>query len=346
MNTKRKVAIVLFNLGGPDGPEAVQPFLFNLFSDKAIIRLPQPLRWLVATLISSRRAPVAREIYAQIGGRSPILPLTQAQGRAIEAALSDEINARCFIAMRYWHPFAHEAVAAIAQWGADEIVLLPLYPQYSTTTSESSFQDWDRAVAAAGLALPTTAICCYPTETGFIAAHVELLRNALASFASRENLRVLFSAHGLPESVIKAGDPYQAQVEQSCVAITDALGLSDLDWVTCFQSRVGPMKWIGPSTEDEIKRAGAEGKDLIVVPVAFVSEHSETLVELDIEYAHLAHEAGVGTYVRIPALGTEPFFIKALAGLVSQARHEGGMVCPLEAAGQPCTREIKLKSLA
>ncbi len=345
MSTKRKVAVVLFNLGGPDGPEAVQPFLFNLFSDKAIIRLPQPLRWLVATLISSRRAPVAREIYQQIGGRSPILPLTQAQAQAIEAALADEIDARCFIAMRYWHPFAHEAVAAIMQWGAEEIVLLPLYPQYSTTTSESSFQDWDRAVLAAGLALPTTAICCYPAETGFIAAHVELLRNALASFASRENLRVLFSAHGLPENVIKAGDPYQAQVEQTCVAITDALGLGDLDWVTCFQSRVGPMKWIGPSTEDEIKRAGAEGKDLIVVPVAFVSEHSETLVELDIEYAHLARETGVGTYVRVPALGTAPFFIKGLAGLVSQARHEGGMVCPLEAAGQPCTREIKLKSL-
>lgn len=345
MSSSKKIAIVLFNLGGPDGPEAVQPFLFNLFSDKAIIRLPQPLRWMVAKLISSRRAPVAREIYEQIGGRSPILPLTQAQGAALELALHGEGEVKTFIAMRYWHPFAYEAAEAIKSWGADEIILLPLYPQYSTTTTESSFLDWDVAAAKAGLTAPTKAICCYPMEPGFITAHAVLLNEAIASAPDR-NLRVLFSAHGLPESVIKSGDPYQAQVEQSCAAIVAALNQPGLDWITSYQSRVGPMKWIGPSTDDEIKRAGAEGKSLIVVPVAFVSEHSETLVELDIEYGHLAAEAGVPSYIRVPALATEPHFIAALASLVRDVRSEGGMLCPLEAAGQPCTREITLKSVA
>lgn len=343
----RKIAIVLFNLGGPDTPQAVEPFLFNLFNDPAIIRVPQPFRWLLAKLVSKRRAPVAQAIYAELGGGSPLLPLTEAQGRALEAAFAGgESVGRCFVAMRYWRPFADEAAAAVKAWGADEIVLLPLYPQYSSTTTASSLKDWDRAARAAGLAAPAKAVCCYPVEDGFIAAHAALLGEALGKAGTRDNLRVLFSAHGLPKKIVDGGDPYQAQVEQTCAAIVSRLNVPDLDWVTCYQSRVGPLEWIGPSTETEIKRAGAEGRRLIVVPVAFVSEHSETLVELDIEYAKLARESGVPAYVRVPALGVHPDFIAALARLVRAARAEAEILCPEEAAGYPCAAKLALQTVS
>ncbi|MBX3506075.1 MAG: ferrochelatase [Parvibaculum sp.] len=343
---KKKIAVILFNLGGPDRPEAVEPFLFNLFNDPAIIRVPNPFRWLIAKIVSKRRAPVAREIYAELGGGSPILPLTQEQGRALDAALAGgESEFRSFIAMRYWHPFADEAAAAAKAWGADEVVLLPLYPQYSTTTTESSLRDWERAAAKAGLAAPARAVCCYPMDEGFIAGYATLLKEALASAGNLEGWRVLFSAHGLPKKVVEQGDPYQAQVEQSCAAIVARLGLPGLDWVTCYQSRVGPLEWIGPATDDEIRRAGAEGKRLVVLPVAFVSEHSETLVELDKEYGHLAKEAGVPTYVRVPALGTEPQFIQGLARLVREAAGRDTILCPDEAAGHVCTARAGLKTI-
>ena len=343
---KKKVAIILFNLGGPDGPDAVQPFLFNLFNDPAIIRVPNPMRWLLAKFVSSRRAPVAREIYAELGGGSPLVPLTEAQGAALEAALADgESEFRTFIAMRYWHPFAGEAVAAAKAWGATELVLLPLYPQYSTTTTESSFKDWERAAAKAGLAVPARTVCCYPAEEGFVAGYASLLAAAVAKAGGHEGFRVLFSAHGLPKKIVEAGDPYQAQVEQSCAAIVAKLGIAGLDWVTCYQSRVGPLEWIGPSTDDEIRRAGAEGKSLIVLPVAFVSEHSETLVELDKEYGHLAKESGVPVYIRVPALGTEPQFIEGLARLVRSARASDKILCPEDAAGHVCTKDAGLKTI-
>lgn len=343
---KKKVAIVLFNLGGPDRPEAVEPFLFNLFNDPAIIRVPNPIRWLIAKIVSKRRAPVAREIYAELGGGSPIVPLTEDQGRALEAALAGgESEYRSFIAMRYWHPFADEAAAAAKVWGADEVVLLPLYPQYSTTTTESSFRDWERAAAKAGLAVPARSICCYPTEQGFVAGYASLLKEAIAKAGGHQGWRVLLSAHGLPKKVIEQGDPYQAQVEQSCRAIVAATGIQDLDWLTTYQSRVGPLEWIGPATDKEIERAGAEGKSLIVLPVAFVSEHSETLVELDKEYGHLAKESGVPGYIRVPALGTEPQFIQGLARLVHEAMNSDTILCPEDAAGHVCIKNAGLKTI-
>lgn len=342
MSAKKKLAIVLFNLGGPDGPEAVEPFLFNLFNDPLIIRVPQPLRWLIAKIISRRRAPVANGIYANIGGRSPILPLTEAQARALEQELAGDYDARCFIAMRYWKPFASETAAAVKAWAPDEVILLPLYPQYSTTTNKSSLGDWDQAVKTVGLAVPTRTICCYPVEPGFIAAYAELLREALAKFASGEKPRILFSAHGLPKKVVEAGDPYQQQVEASCKAVVEALGVEGLDWVTCYQSRVGPLEWIGPATDKEIERAGHQGKSLVVLPIAFVSEHSETLVELDIEYGHLAKEAGVPRYERVPAVGTHPRFIAGLGNLVRTVMNSSDrLLCPEEAAGRPCGEEAR-----
>ena len=343
---KKKVAVILFNLGGPDRPEAVEPFLFNLFNDPAIIRVPNPFRWLIAKIVSKRRAPVAREIYAELGGGSPIVPLTEKQGRALEAELANgESEFRCFIAMRYWHPFADEAAAAAKAWGADEAVLLPLYPQYSTTTTESSFRDWERAAAKAGLAVPARAVCCYPMDEGFVAGYAALLKEAIARAGGPEGLRILLSAHGLPRKVVEQGDPYQAQVEQSCRAIVAATGIQGVDWVTTYQSRVGPLEWIGPATDDEIRRAGAEGKSLVVLPVAFVSEHSETLVELDKEYGHLAKEAGVPTYVRVPALGTEPQFIQGLARLIREAAGCDTILCPEDAAGHVCTARAGPKTI-
>lgn len=329
-----RLAVVLFNLGGPDGPEAVQPFLFNLFNDPAIIGLPTPLRWLVAKLISRRRAPVARAIYERIGGRSPLLDLTRKQAEALEAAVGGEV--KVFIAMRYWHPMTAEAAAAVKDWRPDRVVLLPLYPQFSTTTTGSSMTAWVAAARDAGLSVPTTTVCCYATQEGFVAAQARLIASALAEAGVHGRPRVLFSAHGLPKKVIAGGDPYQWQVERTAAAVVAALGEGDLDWTVCYQSRVGPLEWIGPSTEDEIRRAGGDGVPLVVVPIAFVSEHSETLVELDIEYREMAHAAGVPGFVRIPAVGTAPEFIAGLADMVRRAAAQpsqtvasgGGESCP------------------
>ncbi len=316
-----RTAIVLFNLGGPDSPEAVRPFLFNLFNDPAIIRLPWILRRPLASLISGRRAKTAQAIYARMGGRSPILPETEKQAAALEKALNspgqNNLEIRVFIAMRYWHPFAAETAKAVQAWGAEKVVMLPLYPQYSTTTTQSSFDDWNRAAKAAGLSVPHVHVTQYPIQPGFIAANVALIREALARV--EKPYRLLFSAHGLPKKIVAAGDPYQRQVEQSAAAVVAGLNIPDLDWQICYQSRVGPLEWIGPATEAEIKRAGADGKAILLCPIAFVSEHSETLVELDIEYAELAHEHGVKSYVRVPTVGVQPDFIDGLAQLVRSA---------------------------
>jgi ferrochelatase len=197
--------------------------------------------------------------------------------------------------------------------------LLPLYPQYSTTTTASSLKDWHRAAARAGLAAPESKVCCYPDEPGFIAAEAALIREALAKRRMAWNYRLLLSAHGLPKRTVARGDPYQHQVEKSAAAIISALGEENLDWGVCYQSRVGPLEWIGPATDAEIRRAGGEGKALIVAPIAFVSEHSETLVELDIEYAKLARESGVPDYIRVPTVSTHSEFIESLARQVLQA---------------------------
>lgn len=327
----QKTAVVLFNLGGPDSPQAVQPFLFNLFNDPAIIRLPNPFRWLLAKLISTRRAPVAAEIYAKMGGRSPILPQTEAQAAALQAVLGDGF--RVFIAMRYWHPFADETARQVKAWGADRIVLLPLYPQFSTTTTASSFTDWHRAAGRVGLTVPTAAIGCYNDEPGFVAAQTALLRDRLPAAEAKGRVRILFSAHGLPKKIVTDGDPYQQQVERSVAAILQQLGRADLDTRICYQSRVGPLEWIGPATDAEITRAAQETRSIVVVPVAFVSEHSETLVELDIEYAELAHHNGAASYIRVPTVGAQPAFIEGLARLVRGAGFDGQTRC---GSSQPC----------
>lgn len=328
-----KLAVVLFNLGGPDGPAAVEPFLKNLFSDPAIIDLPGFVRRPLAGLIARRRAPEARKNYDLMGGGSPLLPETERQARALEAALSRPgLEVRAFIAMRYWSPTTEETARAVAEFNPDEIVLLPLYPQFSITTTASSLKAWSEAYRGPG---QVRTVCCYPAAAGLVEAHVVKIRETFEAAGSPKNVRLLFSAHGLPEKVIKAGDPYQAQVEATAAAVAERLG-EGWDWQVCYQSRVGPLKWIGPSTVEAIGAAAAEGKGVLIAPIAFVSEHVETLVELDREYAALAAELGVAPYLRAPALGIEPAFIEALARITKSAlgwedawtRPAGAYACP------------------
>ena len=314
-----RVAVVLMNLGGPDSLEAVEPFLTNLFSDPAIVGLPGLLRLPLARIIARRRAGVAREIYAHLGGRSPLLANTEAQARALEGALGP--GYRCFVAMRYWHPVSAETAYEVAKWAPDEIVCLPLYPQFSRTTTASSLAAWQAAAEREGLTCPTHTIRCYPCEEGWIEAIAGLVKPALeAAYRDGGSARLLLTAHGLPKRIVRAGDPYPGQVEQTAAAVVAALARPGLDWRVCYQSRVGPLEWIGPATDEEIVRAGKERVPLVVAPISFVSEHSETLVELDLDYRGLAETSGVPAYHRVATVGVEPGFIGSLAALVRRGR--------------------------
>ncbi len=323
-----RIAVVLFNLGAPDSSAAVEPFLFNLFHDRAILDLPQPLRYAAAKWIAHRRAPVTRQIYAQIGNASPLKANTEAQALALRAALGE--GYRVFIAMRHWHPRASVTAAAVKAWNPGEIVLLPLYPQFSGTTTGSSLADWREAASRAGIKTPSRQLCCYPQAPGFIAALARILSAEIARAPFGRKLRVLLSAHGLPKRIVERGDPYQWQVEATAAALRAALKRPDIEARVCYQSRVGPLEWIGPSTEAEIARAGSEGVGLVVAPIAFVSEHSETLVELDIDYCARARRAGVPFYLRAPAVSTAPEFIAELAAQIRAAPRpgEGARRCP------------------
>ena len=318
----RRVAVVLFNLGGPDSPDAVQPFLFNLFNDSAIIDAPWPVRWLLAQFISRRRAPLARRNYGLIGGESPLLPNTMKQAKALQMALDDLGEVRCFISMRYWHPFADETVCDIKAFGPDHVILLPLYPQYAAATTGSSLENWRKAGASAGLDVPVRAICCYPKEAGFVSAMSDLTAEAWKRAEKSGNPRILFSAHGLPKREIERGDPYQWQVEETAAAI--AAGVAQKlggvqDWLVSYQSRVGPLEWLEPYTDAEVERAGRESRPLVIVPLAFVSEHVETLVELDMDYRELAAEQGVPAYERVRTVNEDAEFIEGLAKMVRRA---------------------------
>lgn len=324
---RRKIAVVLFNLGGPEDQASVRPFLRNLFADPAIIGLPAAIRIPLAEGISAARSKSARANYARMGGGSPLLGETEIQRAALTAALRpaypDDI-VELFIAMRYWRPFTEDTARAVASFAPDEIVLLPLYPQFSTTTTGSSLAAWKKAYKGPGR---THTVCCYPVAANLVAAHAEAIRAAWAKAGSPAEPRLLFSAHGLPLKVIEAGDPYQNQVERTCIAVAEALAKTtgrSWDWRVCYQSRVGPMKWLGPATPDAITEAGEAGRAVVITPIAFVSEHIETLVELDHDYAKVAEAAGCSAYIRVPALGAADRFIKGLATSVSRALDAAG----------------------
>ena len=334
-----KKAVILFNLGGPDKLENVEPFLFNLFNDPAIISVPSIFRYPLAKFISKRRAPIAKNIYREIGNKSPILELTQDQAKSLENNLLEKGDYKCFIVMRCWHPRASDVIKKVREYNPEEIILLPLYPQFSASTSGSSINEWNKICKKENYKVKTKTICCYPTENNFIESHISLIKKAL-KILENNNFKLIFSAHGLPENKIKNGDPYQWQVEATVKAIMSKMKNENLDYTISYQSRVGPLKWIGPSTEEVIIESSKEKRGIVIAPVAFVSEHSETLVELDIEYKKLAKKNGCNFYKRVPALGIEENFIKGLTELVLQKQTKGNFVssvmCPNKYIKCPC----------
>ena len=334
-----KKAVILFNLGGPDKLESVEPFLFNLFNDPAIMSMPTIFRYPLAKFISKRRAPIAKNIYKEIGNKSPILELTQEQGQKLEKNLLEKGDYRCFVVMRCWHPRAADVIKKVQQYNPEEIILLPLYPQFSASTSGSSITEWKHLCEKERYKIKTKIVCCYPTEKNFIESHANLIKKTIKNLENN-NFKLLFSAHGLPENKIKKGDPYQWQVEQTVERIMRKLRDDNLDHIISYQSRVGPLKSIGPSTDEMIIKYSKENKGIVIVPVAFVSEHSETLVELDIEYKKLAEKNGCSFYKRVPALGVEENFIKGLAELVLQTETKNeffsSIKCPEKYKKCPC----------
>ena len=345
----QRVAVVVFNLGGPDSARTVRPFLFNLFNDKAIIGLPAPFRTLLAWLISSRREKPAQANYALMGprwnGGSPLLPQTLEQTAALEEALAERLpgdTVRVFTAMRYWHPMTAETATRVTAWKPDQLVLLPLYPQFSTTTTASSLKAWTETYKGPGVA---RTVCCYPQAPGWVETQTAAILARLDEAGDRP-MRVLFSAHGIPESLVTSkGDPYQEQVEAGCAAVAERAGLTD--WSICYQSRVGPMTWLGPSTPEAICQAAVDGVGVVIAPIAFVSEHIETLVELDIEYAELAEQVGVRPYLRVPTPGTAAPFIETLAEATLEALGRAGIApfgpgCQGKRAACPCQTEQRV----
>lgn len=314
----QRLAVVLMNLGGPDSLDAVRPFLKNLFSDPEIINLPWPLRPLIAEIISRRRNQSTQKIYEKLGGGSPLLQNTQAQQGELCKLLQEQLpgqTVEVFIAMRYWHPLTAQTVSDVKKFRPTEVILLPLYPQFSITTTGSSFAEWYAEAAQQGLKVSTREVRSYPENSDFIESHVDLLLPWIEKAAAFGSPRILFSAHGLPQKVINKGDPYENHVHQTVGEILKKIP-SGVESVVCYQSKVGPLKWLEPSIEQELRRAGQDRVPVIVVPVAFVSEHSETLVELDEDYRNLAEELKIPFYGRVPTLSDHPAYMRALAGLV------------------------------
>lgn len=311
MNRENKNCfIVLLNLGGPHDSNGVEDFLFRLFKDPFILPYSKPIRWILARLISRLRTPKAKAIYNAIGpsGGSPLYINTMHQADALQSAT----GCRSFVAMRYAPPFIEDVVHAVYAAQPDEIILLPLYPQYSMTTTQSAIQTWFQAAAP----YPATATRWVPhffDDPLFLQAHSELIMPVYRQASAYGTPTILLSAHGLPIELVRKGDPYPQQVQAGAHALSQILGLKVQ---VSYQSRVGPKKWLEPTTEQAIQQAGKTGTPLVVVPFAFVSEHSETLYELDIEYSEMAKKYDVPYYGRVPALGIHPTFIQCLKKLV------------------------------
>ena len=343
-----KVGVLLLNLGGPERIQDVGPFLYNLFSDPEIIRLPNPvLQKPLAWLISSLRASKSQEAYRSIGGGSPLRRITEQQARELQSALRLlGIEATSYVAMRYWHPFTESAVADIKADAVDEVVVLPLYPHFSISTSGSSFRELQRLRQADPVfaALPIRCIRSYHDDPGYIGAMAGLIAREILACPDPATAHVFFSAHGVPKSYVEeAGDPYQGEIETCARLIIQkleaTLGYSN-SFTLAYQSRVGPVEWLKPYSDEALVELGQQGvKDLVVVPISFVSEHIETLEEIDIEYRELASEAGITNFRRVPALDTNPAFIQGLARLVQQAL-DGPEVNLDQAAALPTTVKL------
>lgn len=317
--TNRRVGIVLFQLGGPDTLEAIEPFLYNLFCDPDIIDFPfarigrRPL----AKLISTTRSRKVQHHYASIGGGSPIRPNTERQARALEHELRRQrIDAHCFVAMRYWHPFTAEAIAELQAAACDELVLLPLYPQYSSTTTGSSLNEWNRLFRDD---LPVHVADPFYREATYLDAVAEKINEALSRFPCPERAEIVFSAHSVPMSVIEKGDPYQRQIEETVRLLMHRGGWSNPHRL-CYQSKVGASRWLQPSLHQTLKVLSAENaREVCVVPIAFVSDHVETLGEIDHEARHEAHQLGITQFEMTGGLNDSPKFIQTLTEIVQQA---------------------------
>ncbi len=319
-----RIGVLLLNLGGPEKLEDVGPFLFNLFSDPEIIRLPSP--WLqkpLAWLISTMRTKKSQANYLHIGGGSPLRRITEEQAYAIQKNLQEKgEDAQVYIGMRYWHPFTEEAIAKIKRDRIEQLVILPLYPQFSISTSGSSFRllekIWQDDPSLEEIEY--TVIPSWYQRPGYLQAMAELITQQLNQFANPDQVHIFFSAHGVPVSyVAEAGDPYQQEIEDCTHKIMQTLNRPN-DYTLAYQSRVGPVEWLQPYTEDAIQElADRNVKDLLVVPISFVSEHIETLQEIDMEYREIAEAAGIHNFHRVPALNTHPVFIEDLANIVLEA---------------------------
>ena len=319
-----RVGVVLLNLGGPERIQDVGPFLYNLFADPEIIRLPipqlqKPLAWLISTLRSGK----SQEAYRSIGGGSPLRRITDQQARELQSLLRQrQVNATTYVAMRYWHPFTESAVADIKADDIDQVVVLPLYPHFSISTSGSSFRELQRLRQGDEhfAKLPLRAIRSWHDHPGYIKAMAQLIAKEIDACVDPGTAHVFFSAHGVPKSYVEeVGDPYQKEIERCAELIMEQLGREN-PWTLAYQSRVGPVEWLQPYTEEALEELGAQGvKELVVVPISFVSEHIETLEEIDIEYREIATEAGVSNFRRVPALDTDPTFIESLADLVQES---------------------------
>ena len=317
----RTLGVVLFQLGGPDSLEAVEPFLYNLFCDPDIIDFPfaRVARQPLARLIASRRSKHVARHYQELGGRSPLLEFTSRQARALEALLQRDTPARVVIAMRYWHPFTSEAIRELEREQPDEIVLLPLYPQYSRTTTGSSVNEWNRVFRPDGWRPRVHEVREFHDHPAYLDAVVHAIDAALAEFANPEDVDLVFSAHSLPVSVVEAGDPYQQQIERTAALVLERGGWPGRRHL-CYQSKVGASKWLRPSMHETIKRLAAESRrHVLVAPISFVSDHVETLHEIDIEHREQARSLGIEDYRMVPGLNDSPRFIAALAELVRAA---------------------------
>lgn len=319
-----RVGVVLFQLGGPDSPEAVEAFLGNLFRDPDIIDFPfaRIAREPLARLIAARRARHVAGHYAEIGGRSPLRELTALQARALEALLRRDYDARVTVAMRYWHPFTADAVRDMERHAPEHLVLLPLYPQYSKTTTGSSVNEWRRQFYPGFWNPRVTLVRDYHDHPCYIGAVAEAAGRSLAEFPDPADVDMVFSAHGVPTAVIEAGDPYQRQVERT-VDLVWQRGAWPCRQHLCYQSKVGASKWLEPSTHATLRRLGAQGRrNVLVVPISFVSDHIETLHEIDIEHRAHAYAAGITDYRMMPGLNDSPRFIGALAKMVRASLSE------------------------
>ncbi len=318
---KEKIAIVLFNLGGPSSLESVSPFLFNIFNDPYIIDLPFPLRYFLAKIISYFRLKKAVHTYSLLGGKSPLLDNTYSQAQMLQDIFDREQGKglfKVFVSMRYWHPFFLDVLPNILSFSPSRIVFLPLYPQFSSTTTLSFYAHAKKVLSKKKCSLPTQLICCYPILPGFIEAMVQSIQKSDKLFLPKPTkFRLLLTAHGLPLSIVKKGDPYSFQLDLTKKALEEKLKNFSLESIVlCYQSKVGFLPWLSPSVEQELHRAAKDKVSVAVLPISFVSEHSETLVELDKDYLDLSKKLGIPFYLRFPTVSCNLSYLDSLCQLV------------------------------